>query len=371
MHLYSSSLLPSIATCSSIKHLSPGSIGGSKPKHVTTPNIVRRILRLKQENPAIFAWEIRDLLRRELLAAGGSGANGPTDAPCHQAQSGDHLNNAIPSISSINRILRNGTAAMVDWPPSPTQPSLAAAASRHHFPEAAATPYRHPLQATLLLSQVGTHGPLRHDELRHLTPYSKTSSGLHSMQPPRPVLEGRHSRPRHRRRQFKSYSIAEILKSDEDAEPDDSDAVDGGGGQSNDEDSDEVQEISFKRGEEAERGREERDGRDERNGREARVQPVTISIPPQSPIASSVQQQLYYTYYYQALMAANSKYPGLNSSINSSLNSSLNSSQSLNSTSTATSDFRANLLQQSSLHGDSLRGNGNSDGSNRFESFSR
>ncbi|KAJ6217967.1 hypothetical protein RDWZM_009124 [Blomia tropicalis] len=32
----------------------------------TTPNIVKRILRLRHENPALFAWEIRELLRREL-----------------------------------------------------------------------------------------------------------------------------------------------------------------------------------------------------------------------------------------------------------------------------------------------------------------
>lgn len=64
----------------------PGSIGGSKPKQVTTPQVVKRIIELKCQSPTLFAWEIRDLLRRER----------------QQKQSSF----VIPSISSINRILR-------------------------------------------------------------------------------------------------------------------------------------------------------------------------------------------------------------------------------------------------------------------------
>eukprot|EP00096_Caligus_rogercresseyi_P015522 TRINITY_DN7966_c0_g1_i2.p1 TRINITY_DN7966_c0_g1~~TRINITY_DN7966_c0_g1_i2.p1 ORF type:complete len:370 (-),score=89.99 TRINITY_DN7966_c0_g1_i2:41-1120(-) len=63
----------------------PGSIGGTRPKQVTTPSIVKRILRIKLENPGLFAWEIRDQLISQRL--------------CDP--------NNIPSISSINRILRN------------------------------------------------------------------------------------------------------------------------------------------------------------------------------------------------------------------------------------------------------------------------
>lgn len=64
----------------------PGSIGGSKPKQVTTPQVVKRIIELKCKSPTLFAWEIRDLLRRE-----------------RQQQQSSFV---IPSISSINRILR-------------------------------------------------------------------------------------------------------------------------------------------------------------------------------------------------------------------------------------------------------------------------
>lgn len=58
-------------------------IGGSKPK-VATPNVVTKIEEYKQENPSIFAWEIRDRLLQEGI--------------CDKAN--------VPSVSSINRIVR-------------------------------------------------------------------------------------------------------------------------------------------------------------------------------------------------------------------------------------------------------------------------
>ena len=68
----------------------PGAIGGSKPR-VTTPKVVNYIRELKQKDPGIFAWEIRDKLL--------------SDGVC------DKYN--VPSVSSISRILRNkiGTLA--------------------------------------------------------------------------------------------------------------------------------------------------------------------------------------------------------------------------------------------------------------------
>ncbi|KAI1285716.1 Paired box protein Pax-5 [Halotydeus destructor] len=65
----------------------PGVIGGSKPK-VATPNVVDAIADYKKQNPTMFAWEIRD----RLLA----------DKICDQDN--------IPSVSSINRIVRNKAA---------------------------------------------------------------------------------------------------------------------------------------------------------------------------------------------------------------------------------------------------------------------
>ncbi|XP_019873927.1 paired box protein Pax-1 [Aethina tumida] len=68
----------------------PGAIGGSKPR-VTTPKVVAYIKQLKQKDPGIFAWEIRDRLL--------------SDGVC------DKYN--VPSVSSISRILRNKIGSLV------------------------------------------------------------------------------------------------------------------------------------------------------------------------------------------------------------------------------------------------------------------
>ncbi|XP_055341038.1 paired box protein Pax-6-like isoform X2 [Paramacrobiotus metropolitanus] len=62
----------------------PRAIGGSKPR-VATEDVVRKVAAYKAETPAIFAWEIRDRLIGEGV--------------CTQDN--------IPSVSSINRVLRN------------------------------------------------------------------------------------------------------------------------------------------------------------------------------------------------------------------------------------------------------------------------
>ena len=64
-----------------------GVIGGSKPK-VATPHVVDAIAKYKRENPTMFAWEIRERL--------------VTDGVCPQ--------DGVPSVSSINRIVRNKAA---------------------------------------------------------------------------------------------------------------------------------------------------------------------------------------------------------------------------------------------------------------------
>lgn len=55
-------------------------------QQVATPTVVKKILRFKQENPSMFAWEIRDQLLSQRI--------------CDPQ--------TIPSVSSVNRILRNG-----------------------------------------------------------------------------------------------------------------------------------------------------------------------------------------------------------------------------------------------------------------------
>nr|XP_014097308.2 paired box protein Pax-6-like isoform X1 [Bactrocera oleae] len=116
----------------------PGLIGGSKPK-VATPTVVSKIEQYKRENPTIFAWEIRERLISEAVCT----------------------NTTAPSVSSINRILRNRaaervasefarTAAYSLYPPHPYggftwHPSAAAAAAAANAPAAA---HFWPTQAT-------------------------------------------------------------------------------------------------------------------------------------------------------------------------------------------------------------------------------
>ena len=69
---------------------------------MATPSVVKRILRLKTDNPGLFAWEIRDQLLAQRV--------------CDP--------NSIPSVSSINRILRNA-----GHPPDPEMPPQATTAA--------------------------------------------------------------------------------------------------------------------------------------------------------------------------------------------------------------------------------------------------
>ncbi|KAM8972156.1 paired box protein Pax-4, partial [Pelodytes ibericus] len=62
----------------------PKAIGGSKPR-LATPKVVMKIAQMKWEYPSIFAWEIREKLL--------------TNGVCPEDK--------IPSVSSINRVLRS------------------------------------------------------------------------------------------------------------------------------------------------------------------------------------------------------------------------------------------------------------------------
>ncbi|XP_069486575.1 paired box protein Pax-5 isoform X1 [Ambystoma mexicanum] len=75
--------------------IKPGVIGGSKPK-VATPKVVDKIADYKRQNPTMFAWEIRDRLLAERVCD----------------------NDTVPSVSSINRIIRT----KVQQPPNQQVP---------------------------------------------------------------------------------------------------------------------------------------------------------------------------------------------------------------------------------------------------------
>ncbi|KAH8250994.1 hypothetical protein KR026_004096 [Drosophila bipectinata] len=115
----------------------PGLIGGSKPK-VATPTVVSKIEQYKRENPTIFAWEIRERLI--------------TEGVCTNA--------TAPSVSSINRILRNraaeraaaefARAASYGYAMHPTHP--------HPYTSFPTWPTHHPLWSAVPLP-AGTGAP--------------------------------------------------------------------------------------------------------------------------------------------------------------------------------------------------------------------
>ncbi|KAI1883721.1 hypothetical protein AGOR_G00234460 [Albula goreensis] len=82
--------------------IKPGVIGGSKPK-VATPKVVDKIAEYKRQNPTMFAWEIRDRLLAERVCD----------------------NDTVPSVSSINRIIRTKVQQPPGQPGSVSSHSLA------------------------------------------------------------------------------------------------------------------------------------------------------------------------------------------------------------------------------------------------------
>ncbi|XP_067396415.1 paired box protein Pax-8 isoform X3 [Emydura macquarii macquarii] len=104
----------------------PGVIGGSKPK-VATPKVVEKIGDYKRQNPTMFAWEIRD----RLLAEG----------VCD--------NDTVPSVSSINRIIRTKVQQPFNLPMDNCVTSKALSPGHSLIPSSAVTPPESPQSDSL------------------------------------------------------------------------------------------------------------------------------------------------------------------------------------------------------------------------------
>ncbi|XP_048861094.1 paired box protein Pax-8-like isoform X5 [Brienomyrus brachyistius] len=127
--------------------IKPGVIGGSKPK-VATPKVVDKIAEYKRQNPTMFAWEIRD----RLLAEG----------VCD--------NDSVPSVSSINRIIRTKVQQPFNLPLD----SKGLSPGHMLIPSSAVTPPESPqsdshgstysISGLLGITQTGPEGKRKHDE---------------------------------------------------------------------------------------------------------------------------------------------------------------------------------------------------------------
>ncbi|KAJ6658720.1 hypothetical protein lerEdw1_019880 [Lerista edwardsae] len=104
----------------------PGVIGGSKPK-VATPKVVEKIGDYKRQNPTMFAWEIRD----RLLAEG----------VCD--------NDTVPSVSSINRIIRTKVQQPFNLPMDNCVVSKTLSPGHNLIPSSAVTPPESPQSDSL------------------------------------------------------------------------------------------------------------------------------------------------------------------------------------------------------------------------------
>nr|XP_023676426.1 paired box protein Pax-8-like isoform X1 [Paramormyrops kingsleyae] len=127
--------------------IKPGVIGGSKPK-VATPKVVDKIAEYKRQNPTMFAWEIRDRLLSE----------GVCD------------NDTVPSVSSINRIIRTKVQQPFNLPLD----SKGLSPGHMLIPSSAVTPPESPqsdshgstysISGLLGITQAGPEGKRKHDE---------------------------------------------------------------------------------------------------------------------------------------------------------------------------------------------------------------
>ncbi|XP_037662369.1 paired box protein Pax-8 isoform X11 [Choloepus didactylus] len=139
----------------------PGVIGGSKPK-VATPKVVEKIGDYKRQNPTMFAWEIRD----RLLAEG----------VCD--------NDTVPSVSSINRIIRTKVQQPFNLPMESCVATKSLSPGHTLIPSSAVTPPQSPqsdslgstysINGLLGITQPGSDGKRKMDDTAQRGPGSRT-----------------------------------------------------------------------------------------------------------------------------------------------------------------------------------------------------
>ncbi|XP_054612918.1 paired box protein Pax-8 isoform X4 [Dunckerocampus dactyliophorus] len=127
--------------------IKPGVIGGSKPK-VATPKVVEKIAEYKRQNPTMFAWEIRDRLLAETVCD----------------------SDTVPSVSSINRIIRTKVQQPFNLPLdgkvlSPGQTLIpSSAVTPPESPHSDSLGSTYSINGLLGIPQPGSEGKRSHDD---------------------------------------------------------------------------------------------------------------------------------------------------------------------------------------------------------------
>ncbi|KAA0716208.1 Paired box protein [Triplophysa tibetana] len=119
--------------------IKPGVIGGSKPK-VATPKVVEKIADYKRQNPTMFAWEIRDRLLAEGVCDG----------------------DTVPSVSSINRIIRTKVQQPFNLPLDTKVPS--SAVTPPESPQSDSLGSTYSISGLLGIPQTNNDGKRSHDD---------------------------------------------------------------------------------------------------------------------------------------------------------------------------------------------------------------
>ena len=122
--------------------------------------MVQRILQLKQENINLFGWEIHNILKAELAQAKSAIKNGSTN--CLKSKQAMITKITVPSVSSINRILRS--SERLD---QVERQAINTSSSDHHSISNLHASHLSNATSNAINSSLVNHIPLNHSSINH------------------------------------------------------------------------------------------------------------------------------------------------------------------------------------------------------------
>ncbi|KAH9516505.1 hypothetical protein DERF_007240 [Dermatophagoides farinae] len=203
---------------------------GTSSNSNSTPNIVKRILRLRHENPALFAWEIRELLRKELNQTENNDNNNVdvTDASIIQSTTSSNRSSYLSSLP--------GTSSMHHHQQQPSSSSSIIRSNVQPVTNFGHQEIMGPSSSASTLSSTNVSLNVINSSTIVQSLYQSTSSHWNTIiahyqqqqqqqqqqhqQYPEPIYKEQaiqqREQPNRSKRKFKTYLIDEILKNDDD-----------------------------------------------------------------------------------------------------------------------------------------------------------